>query len=87
MGIRVIIQEKRGKDVKVQAKKNTQAMGFACLALGLLFFQCPGLDSNQHDRRSPPPQDGVSTNFTTWAADYPILQSGHKDKYFNEMFT
>ena len=38
MGIRVIIQEKRGKDVKVQAKKNTQAMGFACLALGLLFF-------------------------------------------------
>jgi hypothetical protein len=67
MGIRVIIQEKRGKDVKVQAKKNTQAMGFACLAMGLLFFQCPGLDSNQHDRRSPPPQDGVSTNFTTRA--------------------
>ena len=21
---------------------------------------------------APPPQDGVSTNFTTWAADYPI---------------
>ncbi len=27
---------------------------------------CPGLDSNQH-AYAPPPQDGVSTNFTTWA--------------------
>ena len=36
---------------------------YACF----LDFQCPGLDSNQHDRRSPPPQDGVSTNFTTRA--------------------
>ena len=41
MGIRVIIQEKRGKDVKVQAKKNTQAMGFACLAFGFVVLSVP----------------------------------------------
>jgi hypothetical protein len=34
---------------------------------GLKTIWCPGLDSNQHDRRSPPPQDGMSTNFTTRA--------------------
>ncbi len=29
---------------------------------------CPGLDSNQHPKKSGPgPQPGVSTNFTTWA--------------------
>ena len=27
---------------------------------------------------APPPQDGVSTNFTTWAADYPIWNRGTK---------
>jgi hypothetical protein len=27
---------------------------------------CPGLDSNQHGC-PPPPQDGASTNFATWA--------------------
>jgi hypothetical protein len=27
---------------------------------------CPGLDSNQHGF-PPPPQDGASTNFATWA--------------------
>ena len=31
------------------------------------FYKCPGLDSNQHTRSEPPPQGGVSTNFTTWA--------------------
>jgi hypothetical protein len=29
--------------------------------------KCPGLDSNQHKHSSPPPQGGVSTNFTTRA--------------------
>ena len=28
---------------------------------------CLRLDSNQHIHRKPPPQDGVSTNFTTQA--------------------
>lgn len=28
---------------------------------------CPELDSNQHARSAQPPQDCVSTNFTTWA--------------------
>ena len=27
---------------------------------------------------APPPQDGVSTNFTTWAADYSIENRGAK---------
>ena len=31
------------------------------------FISCLRLDSNQHIRRKPPPQDGVSTNFTTQA--------------------
>ena len=29
--------------------------------------QCPGRDSNSYTQSAPPPQDGVSTNFTTWA--------------------
>ena len=31
------------------------------------FFLCPGLDSNQHARSAQPPQDCMSTNFTTRA--------------------
>jgi len=33
------------------------------------YEKCPGLDSNQHARSAPPPQDGVSTNFTTRAKE------------------
>ena len=42
-------------------------------------LQCPGRDSNSHGpNRPPPPQSGVSTNFTTWAhlferANIPII--------------
>ena len=31
---------------------------------------------------APPPQDGVSTNFTTWAADYPIWNRDAKINIF-----
>ncbi len=32
---------------------------------------CPGRDSNSHGRNCPPPpQSGVSTNFTTWACGF-----------------
>ncbi len=37
------------------------------LLLGMVNFKCPGRDSNSYNRRSPPPQDGASTNFATWA--------------------
>ncbi len=33
----------------------------------IILKECPELDSNQHNQRSPPPQGGVSTNFTTRA--------------------
>ncbi len=33
-------------------------------------LQCLRLDSNQHILMKPPPQDGVSTNFTTQAKNY-----------------
>ena len=39
---------------------------------------CPGLDSNQHAHSAPPPQDGVSTNFTTWAGSANIIYSSLK---------
>jgi len=39
-----------------------------CITLqGFLKRWCPSPDSNRDDRRSLPPQDSVSTNFTTWA--------------------
>ena len=31
------------------------------------FLLCPERDSNPHARSTPPPQDGLSTNFSTWA--------------------
>ncbi len=34
-------------------------------------YWCLRLDSNQHIRRKPPPQGGVSTNFTTQAKKKP----------------
>src|SRR5690606_10531192 len=33
----------------------------------IVLVLCLRLDSNQHIHRKPPPQDGVSTNFTTQA--------------------
>jgi hypothetical protein len=42
-------------------------------------MKCPELDSNQHALSAPPPQDGVSTNFTTWA--YFVLNECKGNKF------
>ena len=44
--------------MRLRGKKKAALAAFCCL--------CPGLDSNQHGF-PPPPQDGASTNFATWA--------------------
>ena len=41
------------------AKENEKFLSF------IFCSSCLRLDSNQHILRKPPPQDGVSTNFTT----------------------
>ena len=55
-------------------------------------MQCPGRDSNSHGpNRPPPPQSGVSTNFTTWAhlferANIPIIFYSPKFLHKNHQY-
>jgi hypothetical protein len=55
--------------VELYPTKKTPAFGKCFLVM------CPRLDSNQHAHSAQPPQDCMSTNFTTWAWGANLVKS------------
>src|SRR5690606_40080802 len=79
-GFLVVLSEKHAHYRPLEQKKRTM---FAFL---LLRSWCGWRDSNSHELGSPPPQDGVSTNFTTSARSAPVLLlRGRSEEHTSEL--